>query len=272
MPTPILNVLASLLYLSAGALLSWRLFRAESGTVDGARLGILGLTAGAVVLHLGALYSSLWIDGGLNLGFNTAASLMASMIVVIFLLMALAKPIENLGVVIMPVAALAVLLSWLWPGRHVLLPEVSTYFLAHLVIALLAYSLLTLAFVQALLLTWQEYRLRHKRAGSRLRALPPIQTMETVLFQLITAGFFLLTLTLVTGVLFAEDLFGKPLVFTHHIVLSSLAWVIFGVLWIRHRRFGWRGRAALRWTLGGFALLVLGYFGSKFVLEVILGR
>jgi ABC-type uncharacterized transport system permease subunit len=73
-------------------------------------------------------------------------------------------------------------------------------------------------------------------------------------------------------VFFSEELFGKPLRFTHHIVLSIIAWAVFGMLLVGRRLYGWRGRTAVRWTLAGFTLLVLGYFGSKFVLEVLLGR
>ncbi len=268
----VLNVLALVLYFTAGALLSRRLFKTDSEPNNGAKIGILGLVAGAVVLHAAILYSSLWINGGLNLGFNSAASLLANVIVILFLLVSLTKPIENLGILILPVAGLTVLLAWLWPGEHVLLPRISSLLLTHLTIAFLAYSLLTLAVVQALLLAWQEYRLRHRHPGRLIRAMPPIQTMEILLFQMIAVGFVLLTLTLITGTLFSEELFGTPLVFSHHIVLSLIAWAIFGVLLIGHWRSGWRGQSAVRWTLGGFGLLVLAYFGSKFVLEVLLGR
>ena len=105
-----------------------------------------------------------------------------------------------------------------------------------------------------------------------MRTLPPMQTMEQLMFQLIALGFFLLTLTLISGIFFSEALFGKPLVFTHHIVLSLFAWLAFAILLIGRWRFGWRGRNAIRWTLGAFGLLVLAYFGSKFVLEILLHR
>ena len=102
--------------------------------------------------------------------------------------------------------------------------------------------------------------------------MPPLQTMEELLFQLVAVGFVLLTLTLISGALFSEQLFGRAFVFTHHVVLSMAAWLVFGILLAGHWRRGWRGRSAARWTLAGFALLLLGYFGSRFVLEVLLGR
>jgi len=94
--------------------------------------------------------------------------------------------------------------------------------------------------------------------------------MEHFLFQLIAAGFALLTLALFTGLIFVQNLFAQHLV--HKTVLSLLAWLVFAVLLWGRWRFGWRGRTAIRWTLGGFASLMLAYFGSKLVLELILGR
>ena len=124
----------------------------------------------------------------------------------------------------------------------------------------------------ALLLAVQERRLHGHHPGGFVRALPPVQTMETLMFQLIVAGFLLLTGTVVSGLFFSEQVFGRPLRLNHHTVLAILAWVVYGVLLFGRWRLGWRGRVAVRWTLAGFALLVIGYFGSKFVLEVVLGR
>jgi len=100
--------------------------------------------------------------------------------------------------------------------------------------------------------------------------LPPLQTMERLLFQLIFFGFFLLTLTLLSGLLFVHDLFGQHLV--HKTFLSFAAWLIFGGLLIGRLRYGWRGRSAIRWVMYGYVTLILAYFGSKLILEQILGR
>jgi len=270
----LLSIVTVAVYLAAAALLLRR-FRTEPATDDTAvsiRGGILALSAGAAVLHAALLYPGLRVDGGLNLALTNALSLMACAIVALFVLIALFRRIENLGILILPVAAASVLIAWLWPGHQVVLPRMSPLMLAHLVIAFLAYSLLTVAVVQALLLWWQERRLHQPHSGRLLRSMPPLQSMEGVLFGLISVGFVLLTLTLVSGTLFSEEIFEKPLVINHHIVLSLIGWFIFGILLFGHWRFGWRGRHAVRWTLGGFALLLLGYFGSKFVLEVLLGR
>jgi ABC-type uncharacterized transport system permease subunit len=120
------------------------------------------------------------------------------------------------------------------------------------------------------LMTLNRYRLRHRQPGGFLRGIPPLTTMEALLFQMIGAGFVLLTITLVSGLFFLEDFFAQHLV--HKVTLSFVAWGVFGVLLWGRWRFGWRGRTAIRWTLSGFAFLVLAYFGSKLVLELILQR
>jgi ABC-type uncharacterized transport system permease subunit len=270
MISALLTIPAAALYLSAAGLL-WRGLRSGSPLRGGARTGLFALAAGALVLHAALLYGDLF-QGGLNLGLTSAASLVAWAVTLLFLAAVLFQPIESLGVLILPVAAATLLLEWLWPTRHLALPGASPVQAAHIVISLIAYSLLSIAVVQGLVLGLQERALHRRAAGGFLRSLPPLETMEHLLFRMIAVGFVLLTLTLVSGVFFSEELFGKPLRFTHHTVLSIIAWAIFGVLLAGRRLYGWRGRTAVRWTLAGFTLLVLGYFGSKFVLEILLGR
>lgn len=94
--------------------------------------------------------------------------------------------------------------------------------------------------------------------------------MERLLFKVIGLGFILLTLTLVSGMLFSEQIFGKPLHFSHKIIFSIASWLIYGWLLFGRFKYGWRGKTAIRWTLLGFGLLLLSYIGSKFVLEVLL--
>jgi ABC-type uncharacterized transport system permease subunit len=268
----VLNIIALGCYLAGGVLLLMRLLRSTDDRLPSRPFVVLVLTAIGLAAHVTVLAGMLFTDLGLNLALNSSSSLMAAIIVTLFLLLSLFRPIVNLGVFLLPLAALAVLLAWISPGTHVLIPRSMPLMTAHFVIAFVAYSLLALAMLQALLVFWQESRLRHRHPGRLLRALPPLQTMEHLMFQLITAGFSLLTLTLISGTMFAEAIFGRPVVFTHHVVLAILAWLTFAVLLIGHWRFGWRGRNAVRWTVGGFALLVLAYFGSKFVFEVLLGR
>jgi len=262
MTSALLPIPAAILYLTAAGLL-WRSLSRGQRLQGGARTGVFTLAAVAVILHAALLYGDLFQDG-LNLGFSSAASLVAWAV--------LFQPIESLGPLILPIAAAVLLFEWWWPTRHLTLPGASPVQAAHIVISLLAYSLLSIAVVQGVVLGLQERGLHRRQAGGFLRSLPPLETMELLLFRMIAVGFVLLTLTLVSGVFFSEELFGRPLRFSHHIVLSIIAWAVFAILLAGRRLYGWRGRTAVRWTLAGFSLLVLGYFGSKFVLEVLLGR
>lgn len=270
MTNPVMNFLASALYFVAGGLLALRLMRGQFVT-GGAKIGILSLVLGAVVLHAALLYVVLWTGTGVNLALTPAFSLVAWVVASLYLITSLIRPVDNLGVLVMPIAGLTVLIEWLWPGQ-MSLPLTSGVSAAHIIVSVLAYSLLCLAAIQSLMLLMQERHLRARHPGGFLRALPPMQTMESVMFQMIGLGFILLTLTLISGFFFSEAIFGKPLKFTHHMVLAVLAWFVYAILLLGRWRLGWRGRPAIHWTLGGFVLLLLAYFGSKFVLEILLGR
>lgn len=270
MAYPLVHFLALTGYLGAGVWL-WHEMQRAGELRAAAKTGIRLLVLAAWLLHGAVLYIQFPSGGAWNLSLTSAFSLVAWVVVALYLLAALTRPADGLGILVLPVAALTVLAEWLW-ARQIPLPFITAWQAAHIVISILAYSLLTLAAVQSLLLLVQEEQLRHKHPGGLIRALPPLETMETLLFQLIGLGFLLLTLTLVSGVFFSEAVFGQPLRFNHHMVLSLLAWVVYGILLFGHWRLGWRGRPAIRWTLAGFLLLVLAYFGSKFVLEVLLKR
>lgn len=270
MTNSVLPLLAIALYGGVGALL-WRGQR-RGGTRGAARLGIFALAVGAIVLHGALLYDGLLQPQALNLGLTQAISLVAWAVAALFLMAALTRPVESLGVIIMPGTGLTIMLAWLWPSQHWITIGPSILEPAHIVVSLLAYSLLSIAVLQSLMLTLQERYLRGHRAGGFLSALPPLETMEHLMFQMIAIGFALLSVTVVSGVFFSEAVFGQALRLTHHVVLALIAWAVFAVLLIGRWRYGWRGRSAVRWTLAGFSLLALAYFGSKFVLEVILGR
>lgn len=271
MTTAFMNLLAVALYLSVGFLL-WRDLRLGVPASGGGRLGMFSLAAGALILHAAVLFTGLLQDNALNLGLTNAVSLVAWVVALIYLLTAIRQPVESLGVFILPFAALTMLVEWLFPIGHRLILNTTPLFSAHIVISIVAYSLMSIAVVQSVMLALQEKQLRSHHPGGLLRSLPPLETMESLMFNMIGLGFFLLTLTLISGIFFSEAVFGKPLRFTHHIFLSLIGWCVFGILLLGRWRFGWRGRTALHWTLSGFFLLALGYFGSKFVLEVILHR
>lgn len=268
----LLHTTSVLLYFAA-ALLLWRRLLTGAAFEGRLRALVLALATAAVATHAAVALPEVLRPDGLDLGLTSVVSLVSGVIAAMFVLGTLWRPIQDLGVVIMPLAGILITVDWIWPSPAVVVPHTSLILFLHLVVSILAYSLLSIGVAQSLLLTVQERRLHQKSfTAGVLRAAPPVETMEHLMFQLIGVGFVLLTATLVTGIFFSEQLFGRPLVFTHHIVLSVIAWGVFAVLLFGRLRFGWRGRIALRWAVSGFALLVLAYFGSKFVLEVILGR
>lgn len=268
MNTASISALAIILYLIAAGLLSVRLTqRVNTRFMKGLAIA-LGL--GAVALHAGVLSSDVIVAQGLNLGFFNALSLVTGLMALLLLLGSTLKPLESLGIGLLPLAALALLLENMFPGRHIILQEGMHGLDVHILISILAASVLSVAAVQAVLFAIQDAHLRDKHPGGFIRALPPLQSMEALLFQMIALGFALLSLALLTGALYIENLFSQHL--AHKTTLSILAWIVFGVLLWGRRRYGWRGRTAIRWTLAGFFVLMLAYFGSKLVLELVLHR
>ena len=270
MVTTLTSSLTALIYLLTGGLLAARLARAGGADQQQPKALLMLMVALAVGLHTWLLTRAVLLPQGVNLGFFNALSCTGWLIAVVLLLTSILRPVENLGIVLLPYSALTVMLAALFPSQRIVESAEQWPLEVHIIISILAYSMLALATVQALLLAVQNHRLRHRHPGGFVRGLPPLTTMESLLFQLITSGFVLLSLALLSGFLFLEDIFAQHLV--HKTVLSIIAWLVFGVLLWGRWRYGWRGPIAVRWTLGGFAALMLAYFGSKLVLELILQR
>lgn len=228
------------------------------------------LAAVAVAFHAVALWQAAWTTQGVDLGLFNAVSLFGWLMALMVVIAALREPVQSLGLVVFPLAVLGVVLAALLGVPRSSLIPIGAPVDIHVISSVLAYAVLGLASAQALLLAWQERSLRQRRAGSVLGLLPPLQNMEALLFQLLGTGFVLLSVSLLSGWLFVENLLAQDLV--HKTTLSILAWVVFAALLQGRLRYGWRGRTAIRWTLAGFALLALAYVGSKIVLELILGR
>ncbi len=224
----------------------------------------------AVSLHTLLLYQSMVTPIGLNLGIFNAASLMAWVIAVLLLLSLFRQSVENLMVIVFLLAALSIALDAYFHTEHILPPTQEMGVTLHILFSVVAYSLLSISALQALFLAFQDYQLHHKHPGWVIRKLPPLQVMETLLFQMISVGFILLSLSLVSGIIFLEDILAQHL--AHKTVLSIAAWCVFAMLLWGHWRYGWRGKTAIRWSLSGFLVLMLAYFGSKLVLELILHR
>lgn len=265
---------AILAYIAA-AVAMLRSLRPAYDTVPGAagpcRAGCLSLAWLALGLHALAMTGLYLGEGGLDFSFLSALSTVAWIVVAIVLLAALFKPVDKIGLVVFPLAAVILGLKLVVPEDARVIRDHSWPMTLHILVSVLAYGFLNIAAIQALLLAAQDWSLRTRhRSGALVRSLPPLQTMEALLFQLIGAGFALLGVSLATGFLFMEDMFAQHL--AHKTILSMLAWVVFAVLLWGRMRHGWRGQIAIRWTLGGFAALMLAYFGSKMVLEWILNR
>ncbi len=266
-----MSIGAILLYFTSTALLFCRLdalHKSKEIALLSNKRVIMGLALIATILHATALSQDIFLAPGLNLGVTNAASLITCLITLILVIATLRLPLDSLLVIFLPAAALTLLAEQLIPSNHIISANISKELKLHIVISILAYSALTVAAIQAIIVATQDRHLRSRQPGGIIRALPPLQTMETLLFQLIAVGFILHTVALTTGILYIENLFAQQLV--HKTVLSIIAWSVFGILlWGRYYH-GWRGRTAIRWTLSGFSLLFLAYFGSKVALEIII--
>lgn len=264
-----LGLCAILSYLIASALLIYPLLKKQRLAQD-KRLPFLLIGFIGVSLHGLSLSPMLFTPQGINIGFLNAASLVGLSSITLLLIASIKQPVETLNIAFMPSVAIIIILSMVYPSTHILNSDLSWQLELHILLSIIAYSILTLAAIQSLLLSFQEHHLRNHHPGGFVRALPALQTMENLLFQMIHSGFLLLSLALFSGMLFLEDLFAQHL--AHKTILSIIAWLVFAILlWGRHSQ-GWRGRTATRWTLGGFIFLALAYFGSKLVLEFFLAH
>ncbi len=253
--------------------------RSQQGSHDGAKetnvkadtkftFWLISLVA--IMGHGFLLFDGLFIQGGLNLGVFKALSLVGWMIVILILLTSLRKPIECLSIVLYPLAVLTLLLDFFLISKLEVQYGGTWQLQAHVFASITAYSFLTIAVVQSIVLSIQDHQIHNRQPAGFVKALPPLQIMEHLLFQIITIGFILLTLGLLIGILFLTDIFAQHLV--HKTVLSLFAWAIFAFLLWGRWRFGWRGRKPIRLALGGFLVLMLAFVGTKIVMELILER
>ena len=228
-------------------------------------LGIVG-----AIFHADILARHIFTDNGLQMGITHVASLATWFVTCLLIVAALKKPIENLGLLVLPLAALTLSLEYFMPVEHIVNTADQKGLGAHIVLSILAYSLLGLAAVQAILLSVKEKHLHNRQPGGFIRTLPPLETMESLLVQMIAIGFALQTTSLISGFVHLDDMFAQHL--AHKTILSIGAWAVFGTLLTFRKLHGWRGKTLVRWTISGFFTLLLAYFGSKYVLEIILER
>ena len=224
-----------------------------------------------LALHGWLLYEVIFLRD-LRFGFAQALSVMMFLGIALYWIESLFYSLEGMLPLLLPLAAATAPLPALFPGLASSAAHAqSTEFKLHLALAMVAYSLFVIALLHAALMAVVERRLHQREAGV-LGNLPPLLTLEQLLFRVIGAAFVFLTLTLATGIVFSEELFGRALRFDHKTVFALVSWVTFGLLLAGRWLYGWRGRTALRWTLTGFLMLLFAYVGSRFVLEVLLHR
>jgi ABC-type uncharacterized transport system permease subunit len=207
-------------------------------------------------------------DNMLNLGFFTAFSLISWLVSLQIMISSLYRPLHSLGIIMFPFTGLAHLLAVATPAPTPLAGLANQLIQSHIMLSIIAYSLIMLSAIQAVTLAYQEHAIRNHHPGGFIRFLPPLHDMEMLLFQMLGFGFIFLSSALISGFFFVEDLFAQHLV--HKTVLSIIGWFILAMLLFGRYRFGWRGKVAIRWTLTAFGFLMLSYFGSKLVLEFIL--
>ncbi|GAB6847598.1 cytochrome c biogenesis protein CcsA [Paraburkholderia sp. A1RI_3L] len=244
--------------------------------------GVLSL---ALIVHGLLLHTTIFPANAMVFGFAYALSAMFWLGAGIYWIESFFFPLDGLRLLVLPLAAVASVLPLVFGGVHVLTYAAAPMFKLHFVIANVAYGLFAIAALHAVLMLAVERRLHALRGGGLqrgaarkgwlsnwLETLPPLLTLEKLLFRLIGAGFVLLTLTLASGIVFSEQLVDRALTLDHKTIFAILSWLMFGALLTARKLSGWRGRAALRWVLASFAALLLAYVGSRFVFEVLLHR
>jgi ABC-type uncharacterized transport system permease subunit len=266
----VLSIIVLACYLACAAWLASSAHGPENSAARGRRVAGLALGLLAASLHAVLLWRSVFAKPSLSFTVTETGSLIALPTGLIALALSWLRPrFAGLSAILIAVTGV-VAATTVEGGGSYIMERPSWEIAAHIVLSALAYALLTIAVALAIALALLDHRLRSRRPLGWLAFLPSMEALESGTFQALAAGFAVLTLALFSGFIFVEDLFAQHLI--HKTVLSCIAWVVFAVLLFGRWRFGWRGRTATTWTLSGFALLGLAYFGSKIVLESILGR
>ena len=270
--------LSSTLYLALLLILS---LRPKEGLESSLSTTLIqGAIFGILVVHGIQLHDSVFTSEGFVFGFAQDLSLIAWVGLAFYWFQSWFLPISSLRWMALVFALICSLLPCIFPGTLLSPKAVSDpWFKGHFVVATVAVGLLSLAAMHAMLMSIQDRALHRRlaivpnsRAAHWLEDLPPLMTMESLLFNLLYVGFALLSLTVFSGLLFSQTLFGKPLVFDHKTIFALVSWFLFAGLLIARWRVGLRGRTAIRWVLSAYTALLLAYVGSRFVVEVILQR
>ncbi len=261
-----INLLATMTWLATFILIGLRLRQRLQGQPVYYQHLLQVSWLSALVLHGMSIFYTLWHEPGLYLSFTMASSLVMWLCNVLLFIANFKRPLETLVLFILPFTLSTMLIASL-DNHQTTMINLNDGLGLHIFLSLLAYSMLAIAALLALFLAWQNRHLHNHKPSGLIRTLPPLLDMEALLFQFIMAGVVLLALGLMSGSLYIDDLFAQHL--AHKTLLSILALFVFSTLLYGHWRYGWRGRKAIHWTLSGFILLMLAFFGSKFVLEFL---
>ena len=225
------------------------------------------LTFAAILFHAATISLQLFGQGVLDFGFFVATSVIFWLLPTILLL--LREPVEGLLLVVLPLSALVLGSSLVLESKPAPLDISQPEFVAHVLLSLVGYTVLFMSALQSLMVLLADYSMHRHRVSGLLRLLPPLETMESMLFKLIGIGFTLITLGILLGYWFVMG--SDQGMGSEHILPSLVAWLLFLFLLVGRRILGWRGTTATAWTLLAFGLLAGGYLGNKFILEVTLG-
>lgn len=214
------------------------------------------------------LYQQIFVAEGVHLGFYNIVMLISWQVVILVLLASVYAQLENLLILAAPMAMLSIVMGGLANDTYQPQQLMDTGIAIHILISILAYSVLLLAAVQALLLSFQNRQIKQHHPSGIISTLPPIEKMESLLFLMLWVGIGLLSLAIASGYVYLEDMFAQHVV--HKTILTLISWVVFAILlWGRHQ-LGWRGAVAIRWTWVGFSILMLAFLGSKLVVDIVL--
>ena len=223
----------------------------------------------AWLLHGAALAEAL-LGEPPRFGFAPALSMTVWLMLAVYAVESRLFPQHQAHWALAGLGSMAVAMSLAFPGSSYL-KVTSVWLPLHWALGIASYGLFAAAVVHGLLMQRSE---RAMRLGTKSDAGVPLMTLERLTFRFMEAGFVLLSATLLAGWLFTEQLYGPGLIWkwNHKTVFSVLAWLTFASLLTGRARFGWRGLKAVRVLYVGSGLLLLGYVGSRFVLEVVLKR
>jgi ABC-type uncharacterized transport system permease subunit len=265
----LLPLIAVACYLIGAVWLGVTAYRTDSHQGRGGRIAAVAIGAVGAVVQAAGFVAEHRMAPSAALSPGDTAAIVGFVIAVTAVLLALRRRFRGMAALLLAIAAILEA-AFSEGARQFSVGRPGWELAFHVAMATTAFAFLTIGMALAVAQVIVDQRLRSRQPLGWLKILTPIESLESGCFQSILAGFALLTLALVSGAFFIENLFAQHLI--HKVVLALFAWVVFGVLLLGRLRFGWRGRKALRWTLAGYVLLGLSYFGSKFILEDILGK